>query len=67
MLTCTDVKKQYIAWTWRGEDEGGTCSMESSAMSWQVSVGTLPRKPLSFTSSTVSPIASTWAPHQTAC
>lgn len=36
-------------------------------MSWQVSVGTLPRKPLSFTSSTVSPIASTWVPHQTAC
>jgi len=35
--------------------------MESSAMSWVRMVGVLPRKPLSFTSSTVSPMASTCA------
>lgn len=38
---------------------GRTCSMESSAMSWVRMVGVEPRKPLSLTSSTVSPIAST--------
>lgn len=50
-----DLTKGRGKWGKRGV----TCRIESSARSWQRRVGVGPRKPLSLTSSTVSPMDST--------